>query len=828
MEIRIKKYSFIALSVLALFSCTKEEHVELSGGNDIVKAVIENVGTKSYFGADGLITYWSAGDQLGIYTLEKGGNIVFTAASASDAYNGIFKGTLNGGTPMYAYYPYTVQSGNFDAVEVNLSPEQDSYNISDYDFKACVQSGRNNGNEFQLNFKSVLSVLYVTFNAAGTSLENSSLKSIKVQALPVNDGDNMPALTGNFTMNLQEVTTSFTGTTYDYAKLVWKTPLVLSEGIAKGYMFVNPDAIKVGTPLVVTFETEAGTTVTANYTSTKDCKANTRYDFNLVLAESGDDVVYEGNPFATLTFTQSANSGKLLQSSKFEKSYSNKYYENTTERKDIVCTYNETEKVWEAVIPYLYDFNGLIPSFTTVEEDAKVYVNGVEQISGKTAIDFSNEVTYIVETAAGARQGVKVRVKNTGLPVVTITGTNGQAPYSKSTDFDEIEGTFILNINGAEHKCGVRLRGNTTQDMPKKPYAIKLDSKAEILGMPKHKRWVLLANWMDRTMLRNDLAFYLARQTGAWAPNGIPVELVLNSVHVGNYYLCEQIKIDEKRVNIAEYGWEDLIKEIPSPTDDDIAAKIGFLLECDQSADQTEIYFQNTSPVKFYTYIKDPGDVADLGNGKNPTAAYTYIKNYFTNVGKALSAKDWTTVANMIDYKSFADYWLFSEITENQESKHPKSFYMHKDAGGKLCAGPAWDYDWGTFIPMNKMPSNGENSSTAGKYQNYFSMRYTMWYQQLFNDPAFKAIVKERWAELSGKFATAVTYLDQRAAMVKLSDTFNHVMWPIEGMLVNSYYLSMYNWPNCDEKLVFEDAISQMRAALQARLAWMETQVNAL
>jgi hypothetical protein len=86
-------------------------------------------------------------------------------------------------------------------------------------------------------------------------------------------------------------------------------------------------------------------------------------------------------------------------------------------------------------------------------------------------------------------------------------------------------------------------------------------------------------------MLRNDIAFYLARQTGAWAPNGTPVELVLNGVHVGNYFLCEQIKIDENRVNIADVK----VSKLSAQTEAAAGAELGYLLECDQAADETEI-----------------------------------------------------------------------------------------------------------------------------------------------------------------------------------------------------------------------------------------------
>ena len=91
---------------------------------------------------------------------------------------------------------------------------------------------------------------------------------------------------------------------------------------------------------------------------------------------------------------------------------------------------------------------------------------------------------------------------------------------------------------------------------------MKLDNKSEILGMKKHNRWCLLANWMDRTLIRNDVAFEISRRTQLeWTPSGKFVELILNGEHKGNYYLCEQIKVDNNRVNIAKDG--------------------GFLMECD-------------------------------------------------------------------------------------------------------------------------------------------------------------------------------------------------------------------------------------------------------
>lgn len=808
-------------------------------GADEVRASI-NAETRTYLDQNGTTTYWLAGDEIGVFTMQGSANLKFTTPTSADAWAGKFRGTLNGEVPVCAYYPYSESAGeDMTALSLYLEPEQSVDNFGMYDFKASFSATRDTGNT-SMDFKGLLTLLTFRVNAIDTQLMNYNLKSVTLQVLPLTEGGDAPAVAGEFTLDLSASNaTNFAGETFDYAKIVWPEAVSLASGVIEAPMMINNASVVSGTSFLITIETEEGHKAIIKRSTTKNYAANTRYTMTLNMSGyTPDQIEYimnepeqpeieyvEGNPFSSVKFLQADNQGKLLKSSLFDRSYSNKYYTNGETAYDITCTYNAAEGVWEGVIPYLYDFSGLVADFTTVNA-ATVTVEGVEQISGTTVNDFNTEVTYTVANSNGTYQQAVVRLKNTGLPVVVVTGNDGQAPYPKATDFDEIKKTFTIDINGTVHLGAVRLRGNTTQSMPKKPYAIKLEDKVEVLGMPKHKRWVLLANWLDRTMLRNDLAFYLAHQTDTWAPHGQPVELVLNGVHVGNYYLGEQIKIDKNRVNIADVGYDKLSEQ----TEAAAGAELGYLLECDQSADDTEIYFKVSSPVTFYVYVKDPGSDYYLGDNTKTSKhiGITYIKNYFNSVGTALSNKNWTKTAELLDYKSFADHWIMTELTENQESKHPKSFYMHKDAGGKLCAGPAWDYDWGTFIDMKYIGDSryGETSSTAGKIQNKYTMRYTMWYQYLFNDPAFKTVVKERWAVLQPKMETALTYLDERAAEVKASDEFNHAMWPIEGMIVGSWY--SYGFPNHDEKFAYDEAISSMRAALSARLKWLDTEINKL
>ena len=135
----------------------------------------------------------------------------------------------------------------------------------------------------------------------------------------------------------------------------------------------------------------------------------------------------------------------------------------------------------------------------------------------------------------------------TGLPVVCIN-TYGKSVTNRK-DWVDGNNMYIMYPDGTidyEGTLSLKGRGNQTwSDFSKKPYAIKLDEKAKILGMHKQKRWALLANVKDRTLLRNDVSLWISKQTQLpYTVNGEFVELVWNGVHKGNYYLCEQIRID--------------------------------------------------------------------------------------------------------------------------------------------------------------------------------------------------------------------------------------------------------------------------------------------
>lgn len=441
-----------------------------------------------------------------------------------------------------------------------------------------------------------------------------------------------------------------------------------------------------------------------------------------------------------------------------------------------VCVPNET------------DISNLVATFTTNGD--KVFINDVEQISGVTVNDFSTPIIYRIISKQNVVQEYKVTIYSFDLPAVYVT-TPQQTPILSKDDWVKDGIMRVWKVDGVIDDLGgtsVKGRGNSTWGFPKKPYAIKLDKKAEVLGMPKHKRWVLLANWIDRTLMRNHIAFTIAKNTESldWTPRGEFVELILNGKHLGNYYLCEQIKIDKNRVNMAEMESTDI---------DGDAITGGYLLEMDVNYDEIN---------KFRTDIRDlPVNIKDPDEDVLVDKQFNYIRNYINQVERAIYADNFSidghSYTEYIDVNSFVDWWMVHELARNGEPGWPKSSYMHKDKNNKLMAGPVWDFDYQTFVPYEE-----------------FYMTHGIWYNLLFEDPDFVALVKQKWNSSKSGFESVASEIDNTALKIRNSEKVNSKMWPlIENV-------------NGDERMTFEEAANRMKKTYQDRISWMNKAINDL
>ena len=391
---------------------------------------------------------------------------------------------------------------------------------------------------------------------------------------------------------------------------------------------------------------------------------------------------------------------------------------------------------------------------------------------------------------------------NTGLPVVRVD-TPGQKDITSKDEWMDGATLRIELPDGTvdyEGVTAIRGRGNSTWWYPKKPYALKLGEKGKILGMPSHKRWVLLANWKDRTILRNDAAFWLSRHTGLpYTVRGEYVELVLNGVHKGNYYLCEQIKVNKNRVNVVEMDAQE--------TD---PAKItgGYLLEVDTYFDEKN-RFQYGDLFGLPWMVKEP-DEDDLSS-----AAFDYIKKWIRDLETLL--KDTPRVQAheyeaYLDVDTAIDYLIVEELTGNHDfyntwpSPGIHSAYLYKQRDGKLYHGPVWDFDYHVFCPDRTNFWAGANK--------------TLFYPALLKDEKFRARLIERWDAQKDALKELPAYIDQQADRIRLSEAFNHNLWPILDSINGN--------ENGDTHMTFQESVDRIKKAFLDKWEWMDRNIRYL
>ena len=438
-------------------------------------------------------------------------------------------------------------------------------------------------------------------------------------------------------------------------------------------------------------------------------------------------------------------------------------------------------------VPYIIEDRNLIPSFTC--GDAIVELEGEVLVSGVTAIDCSLPIKLTV-ISGEAERVYKLQVRCfTGLPIVYIN-TEDKKPIESKDEY--VKGTVHIvsnNVNGIpdfEASMKIKGRGNSTWQLPKKTYKMKFDSKVSLLGEPADKEWVLLANYTDKTQLRNEIAFYMGEMSSlGYTPRTNFVEVVLNGVYNGTYQLGEQLKIAKNRVNVGDDG---------------------YLLEIDAKADPEDITFK-VKHIGEIINIKDP-DV-EIGS-----EAYNYVVSYLENTDNALYSENFTDptegYAKYMDVETFVDWYIINEIAKNNDAIFYTSCYMNLSREGKLKMGPLWDYD----IAFGNVNYN-YNDNPEG----FWILEKVSWYKRLFQDPNFVALVKERFAYFYGMRNEIFAEINRNAEYLQYAALENNNKW---GTLYN------YTWPNSDIMGSYQNEVQNMKNWLSRRFEWLNTAFSAL
>ena len=395
-------------------------------------------------------------------------------------------------------------------------------------------------------------------------------------------------------------------------------------------------------------------------------------------------------------------------------------------------------------------------------------------------------------------------VIDTGLPVVQIWTVDGAEIWDRENYVD----ACMRITDGTDQKYGtglyygtlkIRGRGNATWWFPKKGYRLKLTDAAAVLDMPAHKDWVLLANYADKTLMRNAVGFELSRIFGmAWTPRMRFAEFYLNNQFLGNYQIGEKIEVAPTRVAITPMKKSD----VAAP-----AVEGGYLLEVDYTdrLEPADAYF-TTQPGGYNFVLKDPAG-ADV-----QPAQMAYIAGYTQALENSIFAGDFnpqTGVPSRLDVDSMVDYYLVQEILKNKDAAMGSSVYLTKDRGGKLVMGPLWDFDIGAgnidFYPLAHRP------------EGWYLRNASSWFYALMQTPEFKRRVVARWNEVYKPVKNIRKFIGEQEKLLKKSQQANFERWPILGT---------YVWPNQVVTGSYKGEVDWLDEWLKDRIKWMDKHIK--
>lgn len=853
---------FAAAAAMLLFAatgCLKENFYDpsdVSNGPKIIATIDEaseeacetrvSISDETLPTSGKIYYYWTPEDEIGVFTNASENNVRFKNTASENSKTVTFAPTTSvTGTPTYAYYPYSAEAGTDITAVKGSIPSEQTINAELDNVPGIYRYGyykSTSGSASSFGFKHVMSTVRFHIDVAGTPLEGRKLHNLQIS---VKRGERGVPISGDFTFNAETGEHKVGSTKSNTINVTFDGKPVLDSDITF-YTTLLPN-VKSGDVLYFTLNA-SGYTATYRVSTSHTFKKNYVYTISTTIKPYGTlkitpNEIDKPDPSELPTinsfiFEVGKNSGKLLNNEL--KWNSSKHTPSFSSVSKHTATINDDTEEITLTIPYLYDFK-LKPTFATGESNCSVFVNGIEQKSGETEVDFSKTVTYTVKNNTnGYSRDYKVKITNTGLPVVVIN-QSGSGDFSKDykdigqailgnyrnkfvdfwirakdtewVDDDQIniynaDGTLDCSVEG-----GARLRGNTTQDYPKKPLALKFNEKKSVLGMPSHRRWVLLANWLDHSMIRNTVAFDIAqllelvwRYSGAdiepgvpWNVHGQNVELVIDGHHVGNYLLCEQIKVDANRLNLTN----------------------GYLFEIDGNYDETS-KFKTSKDVPFM--FKDEVDNTTLNTVK------TKVQSIETNIYNG----NFAAAYNDLDINSVVDQWLVFELAMNREYGDPRSVYMFMNDEGMLCGGPVWDFDRGTFQNQELATSLGNSESYRVKPDNQWlcwrtqeSDTYSyIWYKKLITDPIFQQTVQQRWAVMKPYLEMIADQIRYYGETQAVSYKYNSAMWPTNKGDITKYKSDFKDWSGDEQIASWDEVIENFVTVYNERLAGMDALIT--
>ena len=385
----------------------------------------------------------------------------------------------------------------------------------------------------------------------------------------------------------------------------------------------------------------------------------------------------------------------------------------------------------------------------------------------------------------------------TNLTTVSIHTLNGEIPYDKEHQI--VSQLTIISDNGPRllsEPGTTRERGNASRSFPKKPYRIKFDKKQHVLDAPaKAKKWTLINNYGDKTLMRNLLAFELSRRLGMpYTPYGTAVDVLLNGEYKGCYQLCDQVQVHKDRVNIEEM----------TPADNEGSALTGgYFVEIDAYAEQEKSWFRsnNRNPVT----IKSPEEDSITTQQRN------YIRAFFNKM-----ESQWETY---LDMNTFLRHFLVGELSGNTDTYWSVFMYKQRD-DDMMYTGPVWDFDLAFNNDDRTYPVNSKSDYIYRSGGSHTGSMKSFVDNIVVNNAAAQAQMLDIWDEARHNGVTEaslVAYIDSLETALQESQRLNFIRWPIMNQYVHQ---NAHLWGT------YKAEVENVRTFMKERIAWMDKRLR--
>ncbi|MBO4879919.1 MAG: CotH kinase family protein [Clostridia bacterium] len=418
-------------------------------------------------------------------------------------------------------------------------------------------------------------------------------------------------------------------------------------------------------------------------------------------------------------------------------------------------------------------------------------------------------VTFAFSAVAGENvavsdfYGVAVNASAAELPELRI---DTEIPFSDITKLEWVDAHFTLTLGTKPFESGdyegdgkVKGRGNSSWTYPKKPYSIKLNSKASLLDIPKTKKYAIIANYQDSSYLRNYITYktFLGLLGIGYVPKCEFVDVYLNGEYNGLYLLTERIDIEKSKVNIEEADADHLSGGYL--IEKDAYGKVDFdndlWFNCPYWANQSKDYFVLKAP--------EPEDT-DL-----QLAMKSYLEEYMQRIHDCLINGSGEPYTEYVDPATWIDFMIVQEVSKNIDGCMKTSCFMYKDRDDEhLYMTAPWDFDfaYGLVSWTNNSPDHNDGDCPPGNTPDGFIAINSAapWLKAVYyNNEEFRWALKTRYTEYRR------TFLDEMLPMINEQAAYISISQAADGALWNRN---------------FSYGIRKLRSFLEGRLEWLDSQ----